>query len=38
MYAVVEGAAKDNVSGPEAEGFFSSFKLSDKAKNLVPKN
>ncbi|HKI31456.1 MAG TPA: hypothetical protein VKA46_06285 [Gemmataceae bacterium] len=37
MYAIVEGATKEKVTSKEADAFFEGFKMTDKAKSLVPK-
>jgi hypothetical protein len=37
MYAIVEDSSKDKVNSKEADAFYAGFKLTDKAKNLVPK-
>jgi hypothetical protein len=37
MFAVVEGESTEKVNSREAQAFFSAFKLSEKAKKLVPK-
>jgi hypothetical protein len=37
MYSFVQGKTKDDISSKDADAFFGSFKLSDKAKTLSAK-